>query len=65
MHGGMYVCIENLDEGSGIAQSFIDQKVCWYKSCKLKLNKTKLNRAEKPTSHERIDDKTTTSKKEN
>ncbi|CAG2208989.1 unnamed protein product [Mytilus edulis] len=63
MPEGIYVCIENLDEGSGIAQSFIDHKVCWHKSCNLKLNKTKLNRAEKRTSHERIDDKAPTSKK--
>ncbi|CAG2211100.1 unnamed protein product [Mytilus edulis] len=63
MPEGINVCIENLDEGSGIAQSFIDQKACWHKSCNLKLNRTKLNRAEKRTSHERIDDKATTSKK--
>ncbi|CAG2204178.1 unnamed protein product [Mytilus edulis] len=63
MPEGINVCIENLDEGSGIAQSFIDQKACWHKSCNLKLNRTKLNRAEKRTSHERIDDKATTSKR--
>ncbi|VDI67846.1 Hypothetical predicted protein [Mytilus galloprovincialis] len=63
MPEGINVCIENLDEGSGIAQSFIDQKACWHKSCNLKLNRTKLDRAEKPTSHERIDNKATTSKK--
>ncbi|VDI45785.1 Hypothetical predicted protein [Mytilus galloprovincialis] len=60
---GINVFIENLDEGSGIAQSFIDQKACWHKSGNLKLNRTKLNRAEKQTSHERIDDKATTSKR--
>ncbi|CAG2218098.1 unnamed protein product [Mytilus edulis] len=65
MPEGINVCIENLylDEGSGIAQYFIDQKACWHKSCNLKLNRTKLDRAEKPTSHERIDDKATTSKR--
>ncbi|VDI42248.1 Hypothetical predicted protein [Mytilus galloprovincialis] len=62
---GINVCIENLYlyEGSGKAQYFIDQKACWHKSCNLKLNRTKLDRAEKPTSHERIDDKATTSKR--
>ncbi|CAG2231321.1 unnamed protein product [Mytilus edulis] len=63
MPEGINVCIKNLDKGSGIAQSFIDQKACWHKSCNLKLNRTKLNRAEKRTSHESIDDKATTSKK--
>ncbi|CAG2225133.1 unnamed protein product [Mytilus edulis] len=63
MPEGINVCIENLDEGSGIAQYFINQKACWHKSCNLKLNRTKLNRAEKRTSHERIDNKATTSKK--
>ncbi|CAG2231779.1 unnamed protein product [Mytilus edulis] len=63
MPEGINVCIENLDEGSGIAQSFIDQKACWHKSCNLKLYMTKLNRAEKRTSHERIDNKATTSKR--
>ncbi|CAG2196950.1 unnamed protein product [Mytilus edulis] len=63
MPEGINVCIKNLDEGSGIAQSFIDQKACWHKSCNLKLNRTKLNRAEKRTSHERIDNKATTSKR--
>ncbi|CAG2191582.1 DBH [Mytilus edulis] len=63
MPEGIYVCIENLNERSGIAQSFIDHKVCWHKYCNLKLNKTKLNRAEKRTSHERIDDKATSSKR--
>ncbi|CAG2208417.1 unnamed protein product [Mytilus edulis] len=63
MPEGINVCIENLDEGSGIAQSFIDQKACWHKSCNLKLNRTKLDRAVKPTSHERIDNKATISKK--
>ena len=57
------VYIENLDEGSGIAQSFIDHKACWNKSFNVKLNRAKLNRAEKRTSHERIDDKATTFKK--
>ncbi|CAG2186558.1 unnamed protein product [Mytilus edulis] len=55
MPEGINVCIENLDEGSGIAQSFIDHKACWHKSCNLKLNRTKLNRAEKRTSRESID----------
>ncbi|CAC5417822.1 unnamed protein product [Mytilus coruscus] len=63
MPEGIYVCIEKLDEGSGIAPSFIDHKACWHKSCNLKLNRTKLNRAEKRTSHERINDIATTSKK--
>ncbi|CAC5355834.1 unnamed protein product [Mytilus coruscus] len=63
MPEGIYVCIEKLDEGSGIAQSFIDHRACWHKSCNLKLNRTKLNGAEKRTSHERIIDIATTSKK--
>ncbi|CAG2246636.1 unnamed protein product [Mytilus edulis] len=63
MPEGINVCIENLDEGSGIAQSFIDHKACWHKSCNLKLNRTKLNRAEKRTSRESIDEATTSKKK--
>ncbi|VDI74380.1 Hypothetical predicted protein, partial [Mytilus galloprovincialis] len=63
MPEGINVCIENLDEGSGIAQSFIDHKACWHKSCNLKLNRTKLNRAEKRTSRESIDEATTSQKK--
>ncbi|CAG2257301.1 unnamed protein product [Mytilus edulis] len=62
MPEGINVCIENLDEGSGIAQSFIDHKACWHKSCNLKLNRTKLNRAEKRTSRESIDEATTSKK---
>ena len=63
MPEGINVCVENLDEGSGIAQSFIDHKACWHKSCNLKLNRTKLNRAEKRTSRESIDEATTSKKK--
>ena len=48
----LQIPLSQLDDGSGIAETFIARKARWHKSCSAKFNSTKLQRVEKRRSSE-------------
>ena len=54
--------VERLDNGSGISNNLLKNKAKWHKSCNLKFNSTKLERAEKKRRNNEAAEDTSTKK---